>query len=251
MLIHRTLSLVTLMGLLLPAPKATADTIVLNTSDNRFSPPARNQGWWSSTAQNNEINDNYFTGRSLGKDYRSFFSFDMSAIDLSRQNVVSTRLELSQYFYAGSDAGETIEFFDVSTPAAILNRNTGPNNAIFDDLGSGTSFGSFVVPQYAPFFDPNHSPLSTVSFSLNPAAVASVRAASGGFFSIGGSLSSISGPADQGVFSASVGEGIQRLILETAAPVPEPNSLVLLSIALAGITGQRIRRAHPWSSRPD
>jgi hypothetical protein len=68
--------------------------------------------------------------------------------------------------------------YDVSTPAAALNLSGGPDAAIFNDLGSGITFGSFPV---AP-----GNAADVFSFPLNAAGVSGYNAALGGFFSIGG-----------------------------------------------------------------
>jgi hypothetical protein len=109
----------------------------------------------------------------------------LSALNLAGQTVTQATLELVRYGVNTPDASETIEFFDVSTPAAILNENNGPSPAIFADLGSGTSYGSFVVNSYT------FSDTLTLSFVLNAAARADIANAAGGFFSIGGSLQTL------------------------------------------------------------
>ena len=59
------------------------------------------------------------------------------------------------------DTSETIAFFDVSTPAATLNNNTGASAAIFADLGSGKNYGTFGVATYS------FSSALTLAFALN------------------------------------------------------------------------------------
>jgi hypothetical protein len=51
----------------------------------------------------------------------------------------------------------------------VLNANVGTSQAIYDDLGSGTRFGSFAVPLGAP--------TDVLGFSLNGAGVAAYNAA--------------------------------------------------------------------------
>lgn len=224
-------SLLTLAWLAASAP-ASATTIIFNTSDSRFDAGVDNQGWWDPTFNNSDANDNYVTGGDTFV-HRSFFTFDLSSLDLSSSVVTSARLELVRYGYSGG-ATETISFWDVSTDAATLNNNTGASAAIFNDLGSGIRYGQFVVGSY-PF-----SNSLTLSFALNSAALGDITNAAG-FFSIGGALDSIVGISPQYLFGSSFGAGTQRLIVETT-PIPEPGTVALIGIGVAGLVARRSRR---------
>ena len=176
-------------SVLTAAMPAEADVIVFNTSDRPFTSGSDNQGWWSATLQNVDANDNYFTGQTAGAGpaaavTRSFFTFDLSSLRLGKQMLVSATLELARYGWPfGPDPRETVEFFDVSTAADVLNHNTGSSHAIFNDLGSGTSYGSFVVPEYDGSGLLQFVPLS---FALADSALLDIRAAAGGFSQSGG-----------------------------------------------------------------
>ncbi|MDC0937224.1 hypothetical protein OAS39_13145 [Pirellulales bacterium] len=191
------------------------ETAIFNTSDSRFDAGVDNQGWWSDTRNANNSSDNY----ALGSTGRNFFTFDLGSL---AGTVASATLELRRYSYTGN-ATETIEFFDVSTDAATLNNNTGTSVAIYDDLGTGTSYGQFEVSNIGSSFELLH-------FHLNAAAVADINGASGGFFSIGGSLTTNDG--DDFVFGQSNGDGIQRLVVEV---VPEPRSVTLATSLVLGL----------------
>jgi hypothetical protein len=211
---------------------ATAALIIFNTSDNQLLPGVDNQGWWSATLANVSTNATYFTGESAtGALLRSFFTFDLSSLDLANEAVTAVTLELARFAYDSEDESETIAFFDVSTDATTLNNNAGTSAAIFDDLGSGTMYGTFVVPAYT------FSSAQTLSFPLNDNATAAVAAAAGGFFSIGAALTSITrgGGENEALFGSSSSVGIQRLIVETTAVVPEPTSMGLAITAMAGL----------------
>jgi hypothetical protein len=212
---------------------ASAAVFTFNTSDSQFDAGIDNQGFWSATLANADNNTSYQTGNSAGSITRSFFTFDLSGLNLSGQQVTGATLELRRYGYSG-DASETVQFFDVSTAAATLNNNTGTSATIFNDLGTGTSYGAFSI---------SSSGLTTdlLSFALNSSARADITGAAGGFFSIGGTCDTCS--TSQNFFQASSGTGIQRLVVQTAvvAAVPEPESLALIGIALAifGVTRRR------------
>src|SRR5439155_3479407 len=131
----------------------------------------------------------------------------------------------------------TLAFFDVSTQAATLNNNVGINSTIFDDLGTGKSYGSFVVARW----DPTEF-ASTITFTLNSNAVDDIALAAGGFFSIGGALQGLNPQSFtfEGLFSGSNFIGIQQLVVITT-PVPEP-STYLLFISGAGALAWYMRR---------
>jgi hypothetical protein len=171
--------LVAAAGLAVPGAAQAVVTQVLATSESEFDPGVRNQGWWSATEPNFDFNDNYLAGQDFGVVYRDFFSFDLSsACQASR-----VTLRLTRFAQTGP---LTYSLYDVSTPTATLNANGGTSQAIFDDLGTGTSFGRFPVAAGAA--------TDVLSFPLNAAGVAAFNAArGGGFFSIGGSVTEASG----------------------------------------------------------
>ena len=174
-----------------------------NTSQSQFTSGSENQGWWSPTATNNDLNDNYFVGNyvspgnSVPQDYNNFFSFYLGDFTGVAQ---SAQLILDRYNSVGLPV--TYDLYDVSTPPDVLNNNVGPNASIFNDLGSGTLFGSITVADYA-LPDP-------LVINLNSNAIAAINNEIGqGYFSIGGTL--------------------------TPASIPEPSTFLLLGAGLAGV----------------
>jgi hypothetical protein len=201
-------SLALVVPMLLAAPTAAqaVTTQTFATSQSEFTSGSRNQGWWSPTDNNFDLNDNYIAGQFNGVTVRDFFTFDLS----SACPASSVTLQLTRFTQT---VPLTFSLFDVSTPAGTLNANDGNSQAIFDDLGSGTSFGSVPVAT-GGFAD-------VLSFPLNAAGVAAYNAARGGFFSIGGRTpEEAEGFADSYLYGGSqppVG-GTQQLVATCSFP---------------------------------
>jgi hypothetical protein len=158
---------------------------------------------------------------------RDFFTFDLGSLHGS---VTSATLELRRS--DNQSAAPTFSLFDVSTDPATLNNNTGTSAAIYNDLGTGTSYGVFRVP--------NGGADDVLKFSLNAAGLADIQRHAGGFFSIGGSV--LGGY----LFGGSSGIGVQRLVVTTGSagsPTPEPATLSLFAAGalLAGAGRRRTR----------
>jgi hypothetical protein len=162
---------VALVGVLaFPAAGQAVTVQTFTTSQSAFDPGVKNQGWWSHATPNIDSNDNYFVGEA--DRLRNFFTFDLS----SACPASSVTLQLTRFEQSGP---LPYSLFDVTTPASTLNANDLTSQAIYDDLGSGTSFGTFPVA--------DGGEADVLSFQLNAAGVAAFNAARGGFFSIGGS----------------------------------------------------------------
>ncbi len=155
---------------------------------------AANRGWWRSMeGQHSAENDNTFVGVSLAETYNAYLSFNLSDLGGS---VLAAQLVLEQEGYFGPDASETLSIWDVSTPALTLEAS-GYDLAIFSDLESGISYGSFDCTS----LDTG----STRTVPLDDQARNAIEAAFGDSFSVGLHLDTAGGD-EQGVRFASGNE---------------------------------------------
>jgi len=202
-------------------PVAWAEILIFDTSDSQFDAGVDNQGWWSDTRESRDENDSYAIGISPDEEiFHNFFTFDLSSLAYP---VLSATLELTRFMYASSADSEVLGLFDVSTDAVNLNNNTAINLTIFNDLGTGASYGEFDILSEGLETD-------ILTFELNASAIGDINAAMGGWFSIGGTLLSPGSPVGdgtEGVFGTSNGSGVQRLVLEV---VPEPTTILSLGL---------------------
>ena len=232
----------TLFAVAALAGGAQAATYTFDTSN--IAAGIHNLGNWSATGINADASTNYAVGYSAGTAWRNFFTFNLASL-APNQQIVSATLELRKWWYTSPDASETVQFFDVSTPAQVLNNNTGASATIFNDLGSGASYGSVAIG--APSNPALPDTGATISVALNGAALADIAAAGGGYFSIGGTcITCTTGPTgqnSQNVFSGSSATGIQQLVIQTIPAVPEPSTYAMLGVGLAALAFLRRRKA--------
>jgi hypothetical protein len=183
------------------------EPVVIDSAESSFNGSAPNQGWWAASVPNVATNATYLTGTHWQVTRRGFFSFDLSGL---AGRVESVRLEVNRGRANSTDASEVLEIFDVSTGAAALNAG-GADPAIFEDLGSGRSYGRFEVST-------GGSPGDVLGFDLGPAAAEDAEAALGGWFSVGLSLASDDG--DDNLFAVTATSPVHRLVVVLAPSIP-------------------------------
>jgi len=170
---------------------------VFDTSDSQIDAGIDNQGWWSPNFLSSNDNDNYVTGNSGTLLFNNFFSFNLSNFT---DTVTSAQLVLPRYVTNGPYP-ILYSLFDVTTDVFTLNNNVGPSLSIYNDLGSGILYGSVPVTSLLP--DP-------LVITLNASALQDINSSASEWFSVGGTLL-------------------------PAAAVPEPATLALFGIGLAGL----------------
>jgi hypothetical protein len=217
--IFRTSLCVALAGVCL-AGTSRATIITINATD---------RGQYDDSGSHTPSNLNYVVGDDEDESYilhRNFFVFDLSGVT---QPIVSAQLSLYNPYidefntgYDSTDATETYAVYDVSTGIASLTDGTAGVGA-YTDLGSGTSYGSYV----ASAADNG----TFVTFSLNAAGLSALNSATG-LFAIGGALTTLDAFNNIEYLFGFSGNNLAdtQLILETASAsgVPEPSVIALL-----------------------
>ena len=202
-----------------------------------------NKGWFNHLGEHRD-HQNTYTGLATDDPYitdareicRSFFVFDLRNVALP---VSSAELRMSINGYFSNMPSEILDIYDVSTSATDFNHTYPQNSsglAIFDDLGSGNSYGSFTVL--------SSDNGKVLDIPLNSQAVSNINASPDGFIVFGitaRNAISLSGDMKGVRFSnGNVGEVVTNQLLLT--PVPEPSTVaMLLPLALGGLLWWRRR----------
>lgn len=193
---------------------------VINTSD---------RGWYNASGDHTPTNDNYSTGALFGE-LRNFFVFDLSGISTS-QTFTSASLRLF-YPVSGLLASDgTYSVYDVTTSVPSLTAGGSGLVGTFDDLGTGTSYGTqaTAVSQQGTF----------VTVNLNADGLSALNAARGGFFATGGTFSGsgtfylLFGSSGSENNNPADGQTSLEYELETQV-VPEPTTLAIYGIGALG-----------------
>jgi len=224
--------LVTFMvGGLFRVTPATADTISISASDT---------GTYTSSGFHLSSNKNYTTGISGGTEDRSYFVFNIPSISAP---IVSVQLQLTNPLngYTSPDPFETFQLFDVLTSIPLLEATNVGSTSIFNDLGSGISYGTRTVSVA------DNGTLVTIS--LNSAAMSAITTASGSALAFGGALTSLGGATNEFVFGFTGTGTPTRSLVITTTTVPEPSALASLSVALLLWAGVGLTRGSTRSRK--
>ena len=151
--------------------------------------PLLNSGWIKNNGEHGKDNPNYYCGYRENSNlyYRNFQAFDLSQSNLNAHGITtpitSAGLKVRQYVSEPTTGTQMWELRSVTTAYSIINQNYtagSPNGiAIYNDFGSGTSYGSVMV-------DKTLSGTNILSITLNAAAITDINNAIGSEFVIGG-----------------------------------------------------------------
>lgn len=235
---------------------AGASVLILSSSVKAAitSVEAISQGWYNEIADipndrvntytgifNNETGNPNNGALGVNIEHRSYFAFDVGT---SNTLIRGATLRLFHETYFSSVLSEEITLFDVETSVADLsNRNESASQAlaIYDDLGSGSIYGSRVISSNQVGWV---AVQEWLEIDLSASAIAGINAArsTSGEFSIGVALTSLDdtafrvqgiGQAEAVSFSAGNFFTPAQLVLEGTPSIPEPTT-TLGALAIFG-----------------
>jgi hypothetical protein len=225
----------TCLALSMAATAANADTISYTDS-----------GWWDDTGFSTDASfSNYVAGTwTCTPEYdcdparevltRNFFVFDLAGVGI----IDSATLRLS----TATSVGGPYEIWDVlSTIPELRAPGDGTDPSVYNDLGMGESYGSYIVPT-TPL------PGDIIEILLTQAAIDSINAKDGCISTPGSvdCLWAIGGSFDPATFvfgnsgSPANGGGVRELVTSV---VPVPAAAWLFGSALLGLVALKRKKA--------
>ena len=239
-----------------PWPLVLAALLVCATAQNvaAVTIDATDRGWYGNDGTHPQPAQptfpdilNYITGDcrrapcgDIGIDeFRNFLVFDLSGVTapivaatLRLQNTAGMAPFLDRVGFFSDVGSETYLVSEVSTSIASLLAGTG-GVAVFNDLGSGTPFGSITATSAANG--------TFVEIDLNSVAIAALNLASG-LFAFGGAITTLNEVADkETLFAFSDLSPLSDTQLKLTV-VPEPSTALLLAAAITLLGALRTRR---------
>ena len=175
---------------------------VLQLNGGAASLTAVKQGDVSDTYASPTNPGNYTVGVAASSNFNNFFAFDISGLTAP---VSSAALVLDT-----ASINSTVTFSLLDATGKFLSP-ANPDAALYNALGTGTSFGSFILS--------SSNSNTLVTFNLNSAGISALNAdIAGGQFALGGTLNPVTAPA-----------------------VPEPGTWAMLLLGF-GMMGFAMRR---------
>lgn len=149
-----------------------------------------NSGWYSEMGNHYSGNTNYFCGiQAGGYIYRNFFAFDLSQLSGLGITLPITTASLRVMQYGGSPSTEVLWYLSgVSSSHQSIDQTyleeSPAGIEIFNDLGSGPLYGSYLVDRSLPN-------TNFITVPLNSIAISKINQAVGSVFVIGGLLDEV------------------------------------------------------------
>ncbi|KIO50003.1 hypothetical protein SQ11_03675 [Nitrosospira sp. NpAV] len=171
----------------------------ITTTAGNFFVATSSSGWWNSEGAHKQINTNYIAGVARGccgsdANFNNFFTFDLSNVTGS---VLSASLTLNSWDIVGPGPLD-YSLFDITSPLPEVRATaTGNDLSIYNDLMSGSIYGSFSYTEA----DEN----KLRSIVLNSIGISALNGALGGEFGIGGSVAPIPEPETYAMLLAGLG----------------------------------------------
>lgn len=215
----KILRVLLLVPALLYASSASAATI-----------SATDAGWYSDSGVHNSDNSNYSAGTFSDDNgttlWHNFFVFDLPSLS-------GTATSASLIFNVGltnngdfTSTSGTYTLYNVSTPIETLLAPSTTDVDIYDDLGSGSAYGSITV-------DTNDANMQII-INLNSAALTAITSSFGGNFALGGWVDS--------EFRIGGGVDLNNDPQLEVTTVPVPAAFWLFASGLLGLLGLSRRR---------